>query len=93
MPAARRVSIILKALPMKFQIQTLKILIFAGLFALNSTAVTHAKPKDKERWNKKYDKEAYIFGETPIPFLVDNIHILHKGHPPMSAVLWATPPN
>ena len=62
--------------PMKSQIQILKIFIFAGLLALNSTTVTHAKSKDKDRWNKKYDKEAYLFGKKPIPFLVDNIHIL-----------------
>ena len=64
---------------MKSQIQILKILIFTGLFAFNCTTVAHAKPKDKDRWNKKYDKETYIFGEKPIPFLVDNIHILRKG--------------
>ena len=64
---------------MKSQIQILKILIFTGLFALNYTTFAHAKPKDKDRWNKKYDKEAYLFGEKPIPFLVDNIHILRKG--------------
>ena len=64
---------------MNSQIQILKILIFTGLFALNYTTFAHAKPKDKDRWNKKYDKEAYLFGEKPIPFLVDNIHILRKG--------------
>ena len=52
---------------------------FTALFVLNCTTVAHAKPKDKDRWNKKYDKEAYLFGEKPIPFLVDNIHILRKG--------------
>jgi len=64
---------------MKSPIQILKILIFTGLFAFNCTTVAHAKQKDKDRWNKKYDKETYIFGEKPIPFLVDNIHILRKG--------------
>ena len=64
---------------MKSQIQILKILIFTGLFAFNCTTVAYAKSKDKDRWNKKYDKETYIFGEKPIPFLVDNIHILRKG--------------
>ena len=64
---------------MKPKIQILKILVFSALFALNSTIATYAKPKDKDRWNKKYDKEAYLFGEKPIPFLVDNIHILRKG--------------
>ncbi len=64
---------------MKPQVQFLKIFIIAGLFVLNSTAFSYAKPKDKERWNKKYDTEVYLFGEKPIPFLVDNIHILRKG--------------
>ena len=38
-----------------------------------------AKPKDKDRWNSKYETEVYLFGEKPIPFLVDNVHLLPKG--------------
>jgi 2-polyprenyl-3-methyl-5-hydroxy-6-metoxy-1,4-benzoquinol methylase len=38
-----------------------------------------AKPKDKNRWNSKYETEVYLFGEKPIPFLVDNVHLLPKG--------------
>ena len=38
-----------------------------------------AKPKDKDRWNSKYETEVYLFGEKPIPFLVDNVHLLRKG--------------
>jgi len=64
---------------MKSQIQFLKILFIAGLFVFNSASSSYAKPKDKDRWNKKYDTEVYLFGEKPIPFLVDNIHILKKG--------------
>jgi tellurite methyltransferase len=40
---------------------------------------SYAKPKDKDRWNEKYDTEVYLFGEKPISFLTDNIHILPKG--------------
>ena len=38
-----------------------------------------AKPKDKDRWNSKYETEVYLFGEKPIPFLADNVHLLPKG--------------
>ena len=38
-----------------------------------------AKPKDKNRWNSKYETEVYLFGEKPIPFLADNVHLLPKG--------------
>jgi 2-polyprenyl-3-methyl-5-hydroxy-6-metoxy-1,4-benzoquinol methylase len=38
-----------------------------------------AKPRDKERWNKYYDTDKYIFGEKPIRFLKENIHLLRKG--------------
>ncbi len=61
------------------QIETIKIFFIAGLFLSCSASLSHAKPKDKDRWNKKYDTEVYLFGERPIPFLVDNIHILPKG--------------
>jgi tellurite methyltransferase len=43
------------------------------------TSSSYAKSKDKDRWNEKYDTEVYLFGEKPIPFLTDNIHILPKG--------------
>lgn len=38
-----------------------------------------AREKDKSRWNSKYDTETYIFGITPIPFLVDSLDLLPKG--------------
>ena len=38
-----------------------------------------AKPRDKERWNKYYDTDKYIFGEKPIRFLTENVHLLPKG--------------
>ena len=50
----------------------------ALLFLLSVSSVL-AKPKDKDRWNNKYETEVYLFGEKPIPFLVDNVHLLPKG--------------
>ena len=64
---------------MKSQVQFLQLLLIAVLFVFNSTSLSYAKPQDKDRWNKKYDIEIYLFGEKPIPFLVDNIEILRKG--------------
>ena len=49
------------------------------LFFTCSVSSLLAKPKDKDRWNSKYETEVYLFGEKPIPFLVDNVHLLRKG--------------
>jgi len=38
-----------------------------------------AHDKDKSRWDSKYDTETYIFGTTPIPFLVETLDLLPKG--------------
>ncbi|GJL79570.1 MAG: hypothetical protein NPINA01_25590 [Nitrospinaceae bacterium] len=38
-----------------------------------------SKEKDKSRWDRKYDTETYIFGKTPIAFLVENLDLLPKG--------------
>jgi len=38
-----------------------------------------AREKDKTRWDGKYDTETYIFGKKPIPFLVENLHLLPRG--------------
>ena len=72
---------------MKSQIQILKTLIFTGLFAFNCTTVAHAKPKDKDRWNKKYDKETYIFWEKPIPFILTTARVI----PPLTIKRAAAP--
>ena len=60
----------------KFLLNTLAMLaviFFAG------TSLLDAKPRDKERWDKKYGTEAYIFGKEPVPFLKQNVHLLPKG--------------
>lgn len=61
------------------QIQFLKILLVIGLFIFSSASPAFGKPEDKDRWNKKYDTDAYLFGEKPVPFLEENIPILRKG--------------
>ncbi len=38
-----------------------------------------AAEEDKERWNNKYATESYLFGQEPIPFLKDHVHLLPKG--------------
>ena len=49
------------------------------LFFTCSVSSLLAKSKDKDRWNSKYETEIYLFGEKPIPFLADNVHLLPKG--------------
>lgn len=55
------------------------IVALAGLVFLCSVTAVLAHPKDKGRWDKKYSTEVYLFGEKPISFLVDNVHLLPKG--------------
>lgn len=47
--------------------------------ALFLTAVADAKPRDKERWDSKYDEEVYIYGKEPVSFLKENVGLLPKG--------------
>jgi tellurite methyltransferase len=53
--------------------------VLTALFFLCTVSSVLAKPKDKDRWNSKYETEVYLFGEKPIPFLVENSHLLPKG--------------
>ena len=55
------------------------LLAFLALVTLTSSSPVDAKPRDKERWDKKYGTEAYIFGEAPVPFLKQNVHLLPRG--------------
>ena len=50
-----------------------------GLLALMAAAPVVAGPHDKERWNKKYGDDEYIFGKEPIAFLVEHVELLPKG--------------
>lgn len=60
----------------KFLLNTLGFLIVTALAGVPSG---DAKPRDKDRWDQKYDTEAYIFGKEPVPFLTQNIHLLPRG--------------
>jgi len=55
------------------------IAVLTALFFICTVSSVLAKPKDKDRWNSKYETEVYLFGEKPIPFLVENVHLLPKG--------------
>ncbi len=60
----------------KFLLNTLGFVIVTALAGVPSG---DAKPRDKDRWDQKYDTEVYIFGKEPVPFLTQNIHLLPKG--------------
>jgi hypothetical protein len=62
----------------KILLNTLALLIVT---AVAGTPLLDAKPRDKDRWDKKYSTEAYIFGKEPVPFLKQNIHLLPKEYP------------
>lgn len=49
---------------------------FVGFVAMDSS---WAAEEDKERWNKKYETETYLFGRDPIPFLKDHVDLLPEG--------------
>ncbi len=57
----------------------LNTLAFLIVTAIVSAPLLDAKPRDKDRWDKKYSTEAYIFGKEPVPFLKQNVHLLPKG--------------
>ncbi len=57
----------------------LNTLALLAVFSFTGASVLDAKPRDKERWDKKYGTEAYIFGKEPVPFLKQNVHLLPKG--------------
>ena len=59
--------------------QSIAILCLTTIFALFTGSVVEAAPKDKERWDRKYGTEEYIFGKTPIAFLQEHLHLLPKG--------------
>jgi tellurite methyltransferase len=55
------------------------VVVLTALFLLASCVSVFAHPKDKDRWDNKYSTEVYLFGEKPIPFLVENVRLLPKG--------------
>ena len=46
----------------KILLNTLAFLIVTGV---TGVSLLDAKPRDKDRWDKKYGTEAYIFGKNP----------------------------
>ena len=54
-------------------------ILLAGLLGHIATDPVLAAPQDKERWNRKYGDETYIFGKEPISFLVEHLDLLPKG--------------
>jgi SAM-dependent methyltransferase len=54
----------------------LSLLSLVGFGAIDSS---WGAEEDKERWNKKYEIETYVFGRDPIPFLKDHVDLLPKG--------------
>jgi len=66
------------SLPEQIAGRVLALLVFA-LVALPLMNVAEGKPRDKERWDSKYDSEVYLFGEKPIAFLEDNVALLPRG--------------
>jgi tellurite methyltransferase len=64
---------------MKIFQQPIYLAVLTVFFFTCSVSSLLAKPKDKDRWNSKYETEVYLFGEKPIPFLADNVHLLPKG--------------
>ncbi len=62
-----------------FSRRTIAILCLATVFPFMTVLSGETAPKDKERWNRKYGTEQYIFGKTPIAFLRENLHLLPKG--------------
>ncbi len=57
-------------------LKILPILVMAGLLV---ASIACGKPRDKDRWDSKYEQETYIFGKKPVAFLKNNVHLLPKG--------------
>ena len=58
-------------------ISFLYIIIFYTLLS-HVLSLSFAGEKDKIFWDKKYEKEAYIFGKEPVEFLGEHIDLLPR---------------
>lgn len=57
-----------------------KALVLTLAFAcLAPPSLANASPRDKERWDKYYGEEKYVFGKEPVDFLKQNVHLLPRG--------------
>lgn len=62
------------------QLKIWRFFLFVAALAMLAAAVgVDAKPRDKERWDSKYDEEVYIYGKEPVPFLRQNVDLLPRG--------------
>ena len=62
------------------RLKILRFILFVPLLAALTFAVgVDSKPRDKERWDNKYNEEFYIYGKEPVPFLRENVDLLPKG--------------
>lgn len=50
-----------------------------ALVCLMVAGLVEAAPKDKERWDRKYNSDTYLFGTRPIAFLERHVGLLPKG--------------
>lgn len=66
--------------PNLFRTVGLSLLCLLGLCGFVVLDSSWAAEDDKERWNKKYETETYLFGRDPIPFLKDHVDLLPKGN-------------
>ncbi len=53
------------------------LLFISGSFVVAQQQWQSKSPK--ERWNKKYNREMYVYGKEPVPFLKRKIGMLKKG--------------
>lgn len=54
-------------------------LLWVGSFLTLSTAMTDADPADRQRWDRRYDAQAYVLGTEPVAFLAEVAPRLPKG--------------
>ncbi|MCA9483806.1 MAG: class I SAM-dependent methyltransferase [Nitrospina sp.] len=55
------------------------VLFLASVVLFSTSGAPFASPRDKERWDSKYENEVYIFGTEPVRFLRENLALLPKG--------------
>ena len=59
-----------------------RLLMIPLLFALGSAAASaesSAPAGPAQRWDQRYDRETYVYGEEPVVFLAEQIERLRKG--------------
>jgi SAM-dependent methyltransferase len=49
------------------------------LWGVVAVSLANADEKDREKWDRRYATEEYVFGKSPVAFLRDNVSLLPKG--------------